>query len=48
MHTHTCACPLIVVCIYGGLLRFLDLYSEMYSAKIRAASSTLRAQGRVL
>ena len=47
MHTHMCLSP--YCCLYlwwiTSLFRF---YSEMYSAKIRAASSTLRAQGRVL
>lgn len=49
MGTSTCVCCPLCCCLYlwwiTSLFRF---YSEMYSAKIRAASSTLRAQGRVL
>jgi hypothetical protein len=47
MHTHVLV-PLLLFVFMVDYFAFSDLYSEMYSAKIRAASSTLRAQGRVL
>lgn len=47
MHTHVLV-PLLLFVFMEDYFAFSDFYSEMYSAKIRAASSTLRAQGRVL
>lgn len=38
---HKAGIPVLLI-VSGGT------YSDMYSAKMRAASSTLRAQGRVL